>query len=67
MKKIVTIALIAIFYACSSGDDSNSENINNLFGNWEMYSYIYDTGEDFFEDVDSKDYLHQIEFIEPDT
>ena len=66
MKKIVMLALIAIVYACSGEDDSNTKEIS-LYGNWEMYSYIYNTGEDFFADEDNKAFIHQIEFIKPDT
>lgn len=68
MKKIVIILLLVICYSCSNGEDSNPENINNsIYGNWEMYSYVYDNGEDFFEDMNPKEYLHQLELISPNT
>ena len=67
MKKIAIIILGLLVSTCSKSDDSSIDESSQIFGKWEMYSYVYDDGLDYFDDDESNIFLHQIEFISPDT
>ena len=67
MKKIIMILLLILAISCSKDESNPQTEESSIYGKWELYSYVYEDGSDYFDEVENKDQIDTIEFLSPNT
>ena len=67
MKKILIILLLILATSCSKDESNPQTEESSIYGKWELYSYVYEDGSDYFDEVENKDQIDTIEFLSPNT